>query len=59
MLLQYSQIIVPALPGKALKRLLPFRGDDGKEVTEAALDIFVVYPGTFLVLPIYGFGFYI
>lgn len=24
-----SKIIVPTLPGKALKRLLPFRGDDG------------------------------
>lgn len=24
-----SKIVVPALPGKALKRLLPFRGDDG------------------------------
>ncbi|XP_063675600.1 sorting nexin-12-like [Bolinopsis microptera] len=24
-----SKIIVPALPGKAIKRLLPFRGDDG------------------------------
>ena len=23
------QIVVPALPGKALKRQLPFRGDDG------------------------------
>ena len=25
-----SQIVVPPLPGKALKRMLPFRGDDGK-----------------------------
>ncbi|EDO38324.1 predicted protein [Nematostella vectensis] len=24
-----SKIVVPALPGKALKRMLPFRGDDG------------------------------
>lgn len=24
-----SQIVVPPLPGKALSRLLPFRGDDG------------------------------
>jgi sorting nexin-3/12 len=24
------QIVVPPLPGKALKRQLPFRGDDGK-----------------------------
>lgn len=24
-----SKIVVPVLPGKALKRLLPFRGDDG------------------------------
>jgi hypothetical protein len=23
------QIVVPALPGKAIKRLLPFRNDDG------------------------------
>lgn len=24
-----SKIVVPALPGKALKKMLPFRGDDG------------------------------
>jgi len=24
-----AQIVVPALPGKALSRQLPFRGDDG------------------------------
>lgn len=26
---QFLQIVVPPLPGKALKRQLPFRGDDG------------------------------
>lgn len=25
-----KQIVVPVLPGKALKRMLPFRGDDGE-----------------------------
>ena len=25
----YSQVVVPPLPGKALFRQLPFRGDDG------------------------------
>lgn len=25
----FCQIVVPPLPGKALKRQLPFRGDDG------------------------------
>lgn len=25
----FFQIVVPPLPGKALKRQLPFRGDDG------------------------------
>lgn len=25
----FAQIVVPALPGKALSRQLPFRGDDG------------------------------
>ena len=25
----YLQIVVPPLPGKAFKRQLPFRGDDG------------------------------
>ena len=28
-LLSFLQIVVPPLPGKALKRQLPFRGDDG------------------------------
>lgn len=25
----FKQIVVPPLPGKAIKRQLPFRGDDG------------------------------
>lgn len=29
MLLVLLQIVVPPLPGKALKRQLPFRGDEG------------------------------
>ncbi|XP_065175084.1 sorting nexin-12-like isoform X2 [Sycon ciliatum] len=42
-----SKILVPALPGKALKRLLPFRSDDGIfeddfiEERRGALEIFV------------------
>ena len=28
--LKFPQILVPPLPGKAIKRQLPFRGDDGK-----------------------------
>ena len=27
--IEIFQIVVPPLPGKALKRQLPFRGDDG------------------------------
>ena len=29
----YSKIVVPALPSKAIKRQLPFRGDDGEQYT--------------------------
>ncbi len=29
MLFSLSQIVVPPLPGKAIKRQLPFRNDDG------------------------------
>lgn len=29
-MISYLQIVVPPLPGKALKRQLPFRGDDGE-----------------------------
>ena len=42
-----SQIVVPTLPGKALKRQLPFRSDDGIyeegfiEERRTALEVFI------------------